>query len=190
MVDISFNSVTTKILRDIVGKNFNFYSCDPFEFTPSVFGIVGFKIEDKFYKLTCNLKKITRFWNEDEIAQLRFEECGNHRPKSRMDDGAMIDTPVLDTIVKIDLINDLESVAFENEKRTLCSTKGLIFYLSTGNEISFEIDTWFSEMITIQRGYGLIDKFTTVEDFIEEWEDCDGYKATVDRKIVSLKSSS
>lgn len=187
MVNISFSSETTKMLRSIIRKTFDFYSCDPFEFSHSVFGIVGFKIEDKFYKLTCNLEKTTRFWNEDEIAQLRFEKCGNQRPESRMDGGAMIDTPVRDTIVKIDLISDLESVASENEKRTLCSTKGLIFHLSSGNEISFEIDTWFSEMITIQRGYRLIDKFTKVEDFLEEWEDCEGYKASVERKIVSLK---
>lgn len=187
MVNISLDSITKEMLRGIIGKTFDYYSCDPFEFSPSVFGIVGFRIDDKFYKLTCNLEKTTRFWNEDEIAQLRFEECGNQKPESRMDGGAMIDTPVRDTIVKIDLINDLESVAFESEKRTLCSTKGLIFYLSSGNEISFEADTWFSEMITIQRGYGLFDKFTTVDDFLEEWEDCDGYTATVERKIVSLK---
>ena len=187
MVDISFNSTTTMMLRDIIGKTLDLFCCDRFEFSPCVFGIVGFKIERTFYKLTCNLEKTTRFWSEDEIVQLRFEECGSQKPKSRMDGGAMIDTPVHDTIVKIDLINDLESVAFENEQRTLYSTKGIIFHLSSGNEISFELDTWFSEMITIQRGYGLIDRFTTVDDFLEEREDCEGYKATVERRIVSLK---
>ena len=187
MVDISFSNVATEMLRGIIGKTFDYYSCDPFEFFPSVFGIVGFRIDDKFYKLTCDLEKTTRFWNEDEIARLRFEECGDQKPESRMDGGAMIDTPVHDTIVNIDLINDLESVTFENEKRSLCSTKGIIFHLSSGNEISFEIDTWFSEMITINKGYNLIERFTSTDDFLEEWEDCEGYKATVERKIVSLK---
>ena len=187
MVDISFSGATTELLKGIIGKTFAFYSCDPFEFSPSVFGIVGIKVENKFYKLTCNLEKVIRFWNEDEIAQLRFEECGNQRLVSRMDGGAMIDMPVRDTIVSIDLINDLEEVAFDNEKRSLRSTKGIIFHLSSGNEISFEVDTWFSEMITIQRGYNLIDKFTSVDDFLEEWEDCNGYTATVERTIVSLE---
>ena len=99
----------------------------------------------------------------------------------------MIDMPVRDTIVGIDVINDLEAVTFEGEERTFQSTKGIIFRLSSGNEISFEVDTWFSEMITIQRGYNLIDKFTSVDDFLEEWEDCKGYTATVERTIVSLK---
>ena len=187
MVDISFSGAATGLLKGIIGKTFDLYSCDPFEFSPSVFGIVGIKVEDKFYKLTCNLEKAIRFWNEDEIAQLRFEECGDQRPESRMDGGTMIDMPIRDKIVGIDVINDLESVTFDGEKRTFRSTKGIIFRLSSGNEISFEVDTWFSEMITIQRGYNLIDKFTSVDDFLEEWEDCKGYTATVERTIVSLK---
>lgn len=187
MVDISFSGAATELLKGIIGKTFDFYSCDPFEFSPSVFGIVGIKVEDKFYKLTCNLEKTIRFWNDDEVAQLRFEECGDQRTESRMDGGTMIDMPVRDTIVGIDVINDLEAVTFEGEERTFQSTKGIIFRLSSGNEISFEVDTWFSEMITIQRGYNLIDKFTPVDDFLEEWEDCKGYTATVERTIVSLK---
>lgn len=187
MVDISFHCDTIKMLRGFIGKTLDFYSCDPFEFTPSVFGIVGFKIEDRFYKLTCDLEKVTRFWTEDEIARLRFDSCGDRKPESRMDGGTMIDTPVRDTIVAIELINDCESVSFKKEKRSLCSTKGIIFHLLGGNEISFEVDTWFSEMITVRRGYDLIDKFTTIDDFHEEWEDCEGYTAAVERKIISLK---
>lgn len=187
MVDISFSDITIELLKGIIGKIFVFYSCDPFEFSPSVFGIVGIKVDDKHYKLTCNLEQIIRFWNDDEIAQLRFEECCDRMQVSRMDSGAMIDMPVWDTIVSIDLINDLETVSFKNEQRSFRSTKGVIFRLSGGNEISFEVDTWFSEMITIQRGYELINKFTSVDDFIEEWEDSEGYTATVERTIVSLK---
>ena len=187
MIDIAFDNSTIHTLEGLIGTVFTSYSCDPFEFSPSVFGIVGFKINDRFYKLTCNLERITRFWSEDEGAHLRFEECGAQMPKTRMDGGAMISTPVSDTIVSIDLVNDLESVEYENEKKTFCSTKGIIFHLSEGNEISFEVDTWFSEMITVQRGYNLIEKFTSVDDFLEEWEDNTGYKPTVTRKIISIK---
>ena len=186
MVDMTFDKMTIHLLMGLIGTKLESYSCDPFEFSPSIFGVVGFKIKNKFYQLTCNLEKINRFWNEDEVAMLRFDECGVQSPVSRMDGGALIDTPVRDTIVQIDLINDLESVAFEDEKRSICSTKGIIFRFLSGNEISFEVDTWFSEMITIQRGYNLIDKFTPVDDFLEEWEGCKGYTAAVERKIITL----
>lgn len=190
MIDITFDKMTINLLNGLIGAMFESYACDPFEFSPSVFGVVGFKIENRYYQLTCNLEKIDRFWREDEVAMLRFDKCGDHMPASRMDGGAMINTPVYDTIIQIDLINDLESVSFKNEKRSICSTKGIIFHLLSGNEISFEVDTWFSEMITIQRGYNLIDKFTPVDDFLEEWEGCEGYTTSVERKIISLKQPS
>jgi hypothetical protein len=53
-------------------------------------------------------------------------------------------------------------------------------------EISFEIRTWFSEMITVEKGYDLIEKFTPIDDFLEEWEGCDGYNAKSTREIITL----
>ncbi len=44
---------------------------------------------------------------------------------------------------------------------------GIVFMLEDSREISFEIETWFSEMITIQRGYNLIKKFPPTNDFLE-----------------------
>ncbi|MCD7808528.1 MAG: hypothetical protein LUH02_04235 [Erysipelotrichaceae bacterium] len=39
-----------------------------------------------------------------------------------------------------------------------------------GLQISFEKDIWFSEDINIERGYNLIDKLHSVDDFINNWE--------------------
>ena len=78
-------------------------------------------------------------------------------------------------------------IDFNNEQVPDATTLLKFRHFSSGNEISFEVDTWFSEMITVQRGYNLIDKFTSVDDFLEEWEDCRGYTPTVERMIVPLK---
>ena len=185
MVDISFNANTIEILKGLVGKRFDHYSCDPFVFSSSVFGIVGFKIGDCDYKLTCNLKKTERFFSEDEIAVLDFSNCSNEIIKSRMDNGTMVDTPVQDVIDSIEIINDCESVSHENETKVLYSTKGIIFHFSQGNELSFEVDTWFSEMITVQRGYNLIESFTPINDFYEEWEET-GYIPSAERKTIII----
>lgn len=67
------------------------------------------------------------------------------------------------------------------------STVGLIFLLEDSREISFEIGTWFSEMITIQKGYNLIEKFTPTDDFIEEWEDCEGYIPNAKRDVIVIE---
>ena len=45
MVDIAFDNEITETIKGMVGKTFEAYSCDPFIFTPNVFGIVGFRID-------------------------------------------------------------------------------------------------------------------------------------------------
>lgn len=42
-------------------------------------------------------------------------------------------------------------------------------------------------MITVEKGYNLIEKFASTDGFIEEWEGCKGYKAKCSRDIVTLK---
>ena len=175
------------MLSGMIGKHFEQYECDPFVFTPNVFGIVGFRIDGETYKITGNLEVVQRFFHEEDVAVMRFSRCQPGEIVSMMDDGKMIDNPVEDVIVAIDVVNDHECVEHEGIQKELVSTKGIIFHLAGGNEISFEIGTWFSEMITIQRGYNLIDKFTTLDDFKEDWEDCEGYMAKVSREVVVLK---
>ncbi len=187
MVDIRFNSETMDMLKSMIGKSFEHYSCDPFVFTPNVFRIVGFRIGDDTYKITSNLETVQRFFHDDDVAVMRIAPCQPSEIVSLMEDGQMIDTPVQDTIVRIDVVNDRESVAHNGEQKEMFSTKGIIFHLASGNEISFEIGTGFSEMITIRRGYELIKHFTPLADFSEEWEDCEGYSPDCSRKVVIIE---
>ncbi len=186
MVDISFDSTTIEAIRGMVGKPFVKYSCDPFVFTPNVYGIVGFRIGGRFYKMTSNLETVQRFFHKDDMAVMRVSECNRNEIVSKMDDGQMIDNPVGDIICSIDIINDRETVTHDGEQRALYSTKGIIFHLASGNEISFEIGTWFSEMITIRRGYELVKSFTPVEEFLEDWEDSEGYSPECNREVKTI----
>ena len=65
------------------------------------------------------------------------------------------------------MVNDLKTLSHDEVQKELLSTKGIIFHLAGGNEISFEIGTWFSEMITICRGYELIKQFTPLADLMK-----------------------
>lgn len=186
MVDISLNNKTMEVIRSMIGKPFDKYSCDPFVFTPNVYGIVGFCIGGRFYKMTNNLESVQRFYHVDDVAVMRISECDRNEIVSKMDDGQMIDNPVGDIICSIDIINDRETVTHDGEQRALYSTKGIIFHLASGNEISFEIGTWFSEMITIRRGYELVKSFTPVEEFLEDWEDSEGYSPECNREVKTI----
>lgn len=186
MVDISFDKTTVNMLKNMLGKRFELYSCDPFVSSPSVLGIIGICVDGKFYKITSCLEPVRRFYHNEDVAVLRLAACRPEEIVSRADNGKMIDTPVNNIITRIDFVNDHETILHDADSKDLLSTKGIIFHLAGGNEISFEIKTWFSEMITIRRGYDLIKQFTPLDSFLEEWDDCEGYRAKCSREIIRL----
>lgn len=171
------------ILKNMIGKTFNKYKCDPFISSTMVYGIVGIYVDSKPFKITSFLKEVKRFLTTDEVAQLRITETTDNSIKTFMDDGKMIETPVNNKIKSIFVVNDFQTIKHDGKNYDFSSTVGVIFVLEDSYEISFEIGTWFSEMITIQRGYNLIEKFTKTDNFIEEWEDCNGFVANIRREI-------
>ena len=175
------------LLKSMIGKTFDKYKCDPFINSPMVYGIVGIYINDKAIKITSPLKEVQRFLEIEEVASLQIDESTNENIKTFMDDGEMIDTPVNSKIKSISVVNDYQTIEHKGQIYEFNSTVGLIFLLEDSREISFEIGTWFSEMITIQKGYNLIDKFTPIDDFIEEWEDCEGYIPNSKREVIVIE---
>ncbi len=186
MVNISLDKTTLDELKSIVSSTFESYSCDPFIFTHSAFGIIGLKVNGAFYKITAELEHIQRFFTEDDVVVLRFKKCPEEDIVSRMDNGILQTNPVKDVIVGITVVNDRETVSHGSDSRELVSTNGIIFHMSSGNEIAFEIATWFSEMISVHRGYDVINQFALTDEFLEEWDDCEGYKASCSREIVTM----
>ncbi len=182
---ISENEMNT--LKNMIGKTFNKYKCDPFINSPMVYGIVGIYVEGKPFKITSLLKEVKRFLTTDEVAQFKITETTDNNIKTFMDNGKMIETPVNSKIKSISVVNDFQTVKHNGENYEFSSTVGFIFTLEDSREISFEIGTWFSEMITIHRGYDLIEKFTKTDDFLEEWEDCNGFVANITREITVIE---
>ena len=78
MVNISFGSSTIDILKGIIGKYLEYYSCDLFVFTHSVFAVIGLKIKDDYYKITADLEPIQRFYEED-----LWQNCGRRPDELR-----------------------------------------------------------------------------------------------------------
>ncbi|MBO5604978.1 MAG: hypothetical protein J5915_06300 [Acidaminococcaceae bacterium] len=183
--DITIQNIS--LIQNMVGAKFEKFKCDSFIFSPTVFGIIGLYVDGKVFKLTSLLKPAERFYSEEEVAQFKIESATEAEIKTMMDEGEMIENPVNDTIRSIIVINDNETINHAAEQRTFSSTKGIIFQLSSGNEISFEIGTWFSEFITVRRGYNLIEHITSTKEFLEEWEDSPDYRPSVERSIITLK---
>lgn len=66
-------------------------------------------------------------------------------------------------------------------------TRGIIFVLKSGHEISFEKAVWFSEDIYINKGYNLIDSFQSIDEFREDWDESEGYRGECTRNIEIIK---
>lgn len=175
------------LLKMMIGKTFDKYKCDPFINSPMVYGIVGIYIDGKPFKITSFLKEVQRFLTTDEVAEFKITETTDDGVKTFMVDGDMIDNPVNSKIKSITVINDFQTIEHDGQIYNFDSTVGLIFKLEDSREISFEIGTWFSEMITIQKGYDLIEKLTPIDDFMEEWEDCEGYIPKIKRESIVIE---
>ena len=176
----------SELLKSMIGKTFDKYKCDPFIYSPMVYGIVGIYINGTPIKITSLLKEVQRFMNKDEVAAFQISETTDDDIKTFMDNGEMIDTPINSKIGSILVVNDFQTVEHEKKLYKFSSTVGLIFIFEDSLEVSFEIGTWFSEMITIRKGYDLIKDFTPVDDFADEWKDLDGYIPSCKREVVVL----
>jgi len=76
---------------------------------------------------------------------------------------------------------------FENGIQTyeVLITRGIIFKFKDGHELSFEKNIWFSEDITVEKGYDLIERFTPVEEFAEGWSG--NYSGECVRELISFR---
>ena len=117
-----------------------------------VYGIVGLYIGGTSYKLTSLIESARRFFNTDDVAAFRIEQANDAEIKTFMDEGDFIETPVLSIITSIDIITDHQVVEHDGNSQLFDYSIGIVFHLQDTREISFEISTWFSEMITIHKG--------------------------------------
>lgn len=174
------------ILGNMIGKTFDKFKCDPFYYSPMAFGVVGIYVGGTAYRLTSLRQYGKHFFADDDIAVFRIAQVDDSEIKTFMDNGELVETPVRSSIVAIDIVNDCQTVEHMGAIQQFDYTVGIIFHLEDTREISFELRTWFSEMITISKGYRLLDKFKPIDDFLEEWQDCTGFTANCSRKVIAL----
>ena len=183
----SFSEHEINVFKNMIGKQFVSYKCDPFIYSPMVYGLVGIYVDNVPFKITSLCQSTIRFFSTEDVALLRISQTDDTEIKTFMDNGELVKTPVEGRIVAIDLITDHQEVEHDGKIQSFNYSTGIIFHLDDTREISLEIKTWFSEMLTIEKGYNLIEKFSPIENFLEEWERCEGYTAKCTREIVTIQ---
>lgn len=185
-IDVSFSADTIKIFRSMIGKIMYKYKCDPFEFSTSVYGIVGLLIDDKAYSLT-NLVEVADYFGENEdVAMFKFQPAVYDEVHSMIENQTMVETPVDSVVSEISIVNEHQEL-FKNDIKIydVQVTRGIIFKFDDNHELSFEKEIWFSENISVGKGYDLFSKFTPTTEFVESWSD--GYWGECTREIITIK---
>ena len=182
-IDMRFDS---DLIQSWVGKSFVKYKCDAFEFTNSVTQIVGLYIGDEIYSLTNIQEAVDYFGFIENMSVSKITKVEDSAIKSAFKNVEMISTPVGEKIISVKIVNEQQTMAINSEPAyEVWLTRAIIFEVG-GREILFEKDTVpFSEEITIQRGYNLIDKISDNDDFLEEWDE--EYSPAYKREVVVVK---
>lgn len=182
-IDVRFSRLEIKLFENMVGKVMTKYKCDPFYFSTAVFGIVGFVVEDSAFILTNTTRPLDYYGAMEDVAVMNLSRTDEQQIHSMVEDNQMIETPVGKRITGIDIVNEHQKL-FQNGVQTydVQLTRGVIFYFEDASELSLEKNVWFSEDITICKGEGLLDRFTPVEEFSDDWED--DYRGECERTIM------
>lgn len=185
-IDIRFSPSDMSIIQNMVGKRMLKYKCDPFEFSTSVYGIVGISIEGASYAFTNYTEVMDYYGDQEDVALFKIQSMPFSDIHSLIKKQVMIETPVDSIISEITIVNERQQL-FENDEQIyeVLLTRGIIFKFADGHELSFEKSIWFSEDIAVEKGYNLIDRFTPTADFSEGWSG--NYRGECSRELISLK---
>ncbi len=174
------------MIQNWIGRRFDKYKCDAFEFTNSVTQIVGLYIGDDVYALTNVQEPVDYFGTAEDIAVMKFFVSSDDRIKSAFKDTEVISTQVEGEITSVKLVNECQKVSINGVPEYEVWLTRAIIIETGGLETSFEKDTVpFSEEITIRRGCDLINKISDNRDFLEEWGE--GYSPEYVRDIVEIR---
>ena len=185
-IDIRFTDQMVAILQSMVGRKFLRYKSDPFDYTPSSFGIVGIITEDNSYAFTNTIEVLDYYGADEDVAVFRLEERPEDQIESLLQDTKMNKIPINRIIKEIHIVNEHQKL-FEGEEQTydVWVTRGIIFIMDDGLEVSLEKNVWVSEMITGDRGENLYEKFEPTSEFTENWEAPE--HAECERSTIILK---
>lgn len=178
--------LNVNIFKNMIGRKFIKYRCDPFVYTNTVTAIIGLYIDKKIYKLV-NEQEYTRYFNtKDDIAVWNIFEVEDSEIHSYFSNIKQIDTPINETINKITLVNEFQSVKINGTCYNLWVTRSIIFNLEN-KDICFEKDpTSFSEEIEIKRGHNLIKDYPKRNDyFLGEW--IEGISPSIKTEFITIE---
>lgn len=187
-IDVRFSASDMEILKSLVSRKMDAYKCDPFLFSTGVYGIVGISCEDVAIGFTNLIESTDYFGEQEDVAVFRMKEMPFQEIHSLVQEQEMVVTPVNSIISRVDIVNEHQKL-FEGDAQTfdVWITRGVIFYFDDGHELSFEKNIWFSEDISVEKGYHVIQRFTPLDEFEEGWSG--NFRGECSREVIVLQNN-
>lgn len=166
-IDIRLNPDEVSILRSMIGKELSSYLHDEFQYTQSSSQVVGFIVGDKAYYIYSFTEEQDYFGTSEDVAVWNVSDV----KFPIVDKKTFVKTSVNETIKGITLIQENQRV-FDDVGQTydVWLTRGIIFDLGE-RQVAFEKDVWFSEEIIVHRGYELSTRFSSTDNFGNDWDE-------------------
>lgn len=172
------------VLKSLIGKKLNKIVHDEFIYNDSVYMKVCFFIDNQIYKLVNDLETINYYGSNEDISFIKFSDCSAEDVCSEVVDMKQIETIFDKEIQNVIIVNEKQKVKNEKESYDFTFTQGIVFDLGD-SQIGFEKLSDFSEEICIYKCSNAIKKFSSVDDFSDDFDE--GIKANAERELVFLR---
>lgn len=165
-IDIRLKSDEVSKLRSMIGKELSAYLHDEFQYTQSSSQVVEVVVGDKKYYIYSFTEEQDYFGTPEDVAVWSVTD----EKLPIVDKKTFVRTPVNETIKGITLIQENQRV-FNDGGQTydVWLTRGMVFDLGE-RQVAFEKDVWFSEEIIVHRGYDLSSRFSSTDNFGDDWD--------------------
>ena len=150
----------------MIGKDLSAYLHDEFQYTQSSSQVVGVVVDDIIYYIYSFTEEQDYFGTPEDVAVWNVSD----EKLPIVDKKTFVRTPVNETIKGITLIQENQRV-FNDVGQTydVWLTRGIVFDLGE-RQVAFEKDVWFSEEIIVHRGYKLSTRFSSTDNFGDDWD--------------------
>lgn len=179
-IDRRFSFKKIVLLQQMLGNKFVRYKSDSMNY-----GIIGIQINDNGYAFTNYVEIDDYYGKMEDVAKFKVNKVAYDEIRSPFQEPHM-NEKLIDCLVKeVYVINEKQTL-YINDKITyeVRLTRGVIFKFEEGYELSIEKNVWFSEVMSLEIGHNLINTFTPVEEFSDDW--CEPCRGECIREIIKL----
>ena len=105
-IDVRFSASDMAEIKGMVGKKLVKYKCDPFEFSTSVYGIVGVAFEDMAFAFTNMVTAMDYYGAQEDVVLFKMERTPFSNIHSLVQNQTMVETPVGSIVAEVLVVNE------------------------------------------------------------------------------------